>query len=234
MTNLEQDTSTAESHATSLLLLTFVAGMLDGLSYLRGHVFTANMTGNIVLLGIHLLQRDFPDAGRSLVALLAFAIGCIVAGLLILAGEDQGRPVMTIGFSAELILLMIFAALFIMGHTRTGYLVQGALICTAAMALAVQSVAVRHLRVSGVVTTFITGTITASMLGVVRLVRKQHAPQQQAEERHVALLIGMLLVYFAAVAFAAILNASAPWLAAILPATVLAAVIGRSSGRFAR
>ncbi len=33
-----------------LLLLTFAAGSLDALSYLRGHAFTANMTGNTVLL----------------------------------------------------------------------------------------------------------------------------------------------------------------------------------------
>lgn len=65
MSKLAQDTSKAESYATNLLLLTWIAGMLDGLSYLRGHVFTANMTGNIVLLGIHLVQKDFRmPAGR--------------------------------------------------------------------------------------------------------------------------------------------------------------------------
>ena len=116
MSKPEQDTSTAESHAGSLLLLTWIAGMLDGTSYLREQVFTAKMTGNIVLLGIHLVQKDFPGAGRSLLALFAFAIGCLIAGLLILEREDQGRSVMTIGFSAELFLLMIFAALFLIGQ----------------------------------------------------------------------------------------------------------------------
>ncbi len=53
-----QDASTAESHGGNLLLLTWTAGMLDGLSYLRAHVFTANRTGNIVLLGIHLVQKE--------------------------------------------------------------------------------------------------------------------------------------------------------------------------------
>jgi uncharacterized membrane protein YoaK (UPF0700 family) len=234
MTKLAQDISKAESYAANLLLLTWIAGMLDGLSYLRGHVFTANMTGNIVLLGIHLVRKEFPDAGRSLLALFAFAIGCIIAGFLILQREDRNRSFMRIGFSAELFLLIIFAALFLMGGARTGYLVHGALIVTAAMALAVQSVVVRRLRVSGVVTTFITGTITASMLGTVRLLRKQHTPEEQAEEQHVALLIGMLALYFAAVAFATILSTRAPWLAAILPAIILAAVIWRSSGSSAR
>ena len=36
----------------TLLVLTFTTGLVDGVSYLGlGHVFTANMTGNIVLLG---------------------------------------------------------------------------------------------------------------------------------------------------------------------------------------
>lgn len=140
---------------------------------------------------------------------------------------------MRIGFSAELLLLIRFAALFLMGHPQTGYLVHGALIVTAAMALAVQSVVVRRLKVSGVVTTFISGTITASMLGVVRLLREQHAPEQQAEEQHVALLIGMLALYLAAVAFATILSTRAPLLVAIVPAILLVGVIWRSSGSFA-
>ncbi len=168
----------AESHATNLLL-TWAAGMLDGLSYVRAHVFTANMTGNLVLLGIHLVQRDFPDAGRSLLALFAFAAGCFVAGLLILKREDQGRPVMPIGFSAELVFLVIFAGLFQLDRTAGGYLLQGALIFTAAAALAVQSVVVRRLNVSGVVTTFITGTITTSMLGVARIVSEADARRRK-------------------------------------------------------
>ena len=36
----------------SLLALTFTTGLIDAASYLGlGHVFTANMTGNVVLLG---------------------------------------------------------------------------------------------------------------------------------------------------------------------------------------
>ena len=36
----------------ALLTLTFVTGLVDAVSYLRlGHVFVANMTGNVVFLG---------------------------------------------------------------------------------------------------------------------------------------------------------------------------------------
>jgi Protein of unknown function (DUF1275) len=38
--------------ARALLVLTFTTGLVDAVSYLGlGHVFTANMTGNIVFLG---------------------------------------------------------------------------------------------------------------------------------------------------------------------------------------
>jgi uncharacterized membrane protein YoaK (UPF0700 family) len=236
MSEFAQNTSKAESHSANLLLLTWTAGMLDGLSYIRAHVFTANMTGNLVLLGIHLVQRDYPDAGRALLALFAFAAGCFVAGLLILEKEDRGHPVMPIGFSAELIFLVIFAGLFQLDRTPGGYLPQGALIFTAAAALAVQSVVVRRLNVSGVVTTFITGTITTSMLGVVRIVRKRRTAKggKQAEEVHVALLLGMLAVYLAAVVFATVLSTRVSWIVAITPAVIVAVVLWRSTGEIDR
>ncbi len=237
MSEFAQNTSKAESYSVNLLLLTWTAGMLDGLSYIRAHVFTANMTGNLVLLGIHLVQRDFPDAGRALLALFAFAAGCFVAGLLILQKQDRGQPVMSIGFSAELIFLVIFAGLFQLGRTPGSYLLQGALIFSAAAALAVQSVVVRRLNVSGVVTTFLTGTITTSMLGVVRIVRKQKRTAksgERAEEVHVALLLGMLAVYLAAVVFATVLSARISWIVAITPAAIVAVVLWRSTGEVDR
>ncbi len=231
MSDLNPAVSKAEAHATNLLLLTWTAGMLDGLSYVRAHVFTANMTGNLVLLGIHAVQRDLGDAGRSLLALIAFAAGCVIAGVLILERERQGRPAMAIGFGAELILLLIFALLFPLDHAPGGYLIQGALISTAAMALAVQSVVVRRLKVSGVVTTFITGTITTSMLGVVRILRKPERSEPDAKEgegEHVVLLLGMLAVYLVAVVFATLLSTRVPWMAGAAPAVVLGIVLLRS------
>src|SRR5579884_1098579 len=97
-----QRDSFAEAHAVSLLLLTFNAGFLDGVSYIRTHVFTANMTGNTVLLGIHLVQHNFSDAGRSLVSLAAFAAGCIMAAMYVLKRETPEHPDIVPGLSLEL------------------------------------------------------------------------------------------------------------------------------------
>src|ERR1700687_3239708 len=57
-----------------LLTLTAATGSVDAVSYLGlGRVFTANMTGNLVLLGIAIGQGQLPEALRSVVALVGFA-----------------------------------------------------------------------------------------------------------------------------------------------------------------
>jgi uncharacterized membrane protein YoaK (UPF0700 family) len=219
-----------EAHTSHLLLLSWTAGMLDGLSYIRAHVFTANMTGNLVLLGIHLVQHDIADAIRSAVALAAFAAGCVFAGFLISNKEEPGQSIMPSGFAAEFILLLIFAALFLLEHRLNELTIEAALVITAAVALAIQSVTVRRLKVSGVATTFITGTITTSMVGLVRVLTKQQPRQddRDAEEKHVALLLGMLAVYFTGVMFSTYLGPRLPWLVALTPAAILAFVFWRS------
>jgi uncharacterized membrane protein YoaK (UPF0700 family) len=56
--------------------LTLVTGLVDAFSYLRlGHVFVANMTGNVVFLGFGLAGVGEISIVASLLALLAFALG---------------------------------------------------------------------------------------------------------------------------------------------------------------
>ena len=66
-------------HVILLLLLTCAAGAVDAISYLGlGHVFTAMMTGNTVLLGLAVGQGHLGAAVRSVVALIGFSLGVIV------------------------------------------------------------------------------------------------------------------------------------------------------------
>ncbi len=59
-----------------VLGLTWSAGFVDAISFLGlGSVFTANMTGNTMLLGIALGRGDLPGALRSLIALAGFCLG---------------------------------------------------------------------------------------------------------------------------------------------------------------
>jgi uncharacterized membrane protein YoaK (UPF0700 family) len=73
-----------------------------------GHVFTANMTGNVVLLGFALGGTADLSVGRSLAALCAFATGGVVGGRL---NNKQRTPARQLLFAvhAEVLFLCLAA-----------------------------------------------------------------------------------------------------------------------------
>src|ERR1700678_2068818 len=66
-----------------LLSMTLVTGLVDAFSYLvLGHVFVANMTGNVVFLGFALAGAPGFSITASLTAMAAFATGALAGGRL--------------------------------------------------------------------------------------------------------------------------------------------------------
>src|SRR6476619_1254046 len=64
-----------------LLGLTFVTGLVDAFSYLLlGHVFVANMTGNVVFLGFAVAGAPGFSIAASLAALASFVVGALAGG----------------------------------------------------------------------------------------------------------------------------------------------------------
>src|SRR4051812_42765665 len=64
-----------------LLGLTLVTGLVDAFSYLLlGHVFVANMTGNVVFLGFAIAGATGFSIPASLVALGSFVFGALIGG----------------------------------------------------------------------------------------------------------------------------------------------------------
>ena len=60
-----------------LVLLTVVTGLVDAVSYVAlGHVFVANMTGNVVFLGFAAAGAPGLSIAASLAALAAFLNRC--------------------------------------------------------------------------------------------------------------------------------------------------------------
>ena len=81
---MEQTTHRQMSESFRLgAVLALTGGFLDAYTYLiRGGVFANAQTGNIVLLGVRLMEGDWGGAGHYLVPILAFAAGVLAAELI--------------------------------------------------------------------------------------------------------------------------------------------------------
>src|ERR1700722_20296265 len=68
----------------ALLGMTAVTGLVDAVSFLSlGRVFTANMTGNVVILAFATARVPGLSIAYSLTALLSFLVGAIFGGRII-------------------------------------------------------------------------------------------------------------------------------------------------------
>jgi uncharacterized membrane protein YoaK (UPF0700 family) len=96
-----------------LLALTVVTGLVDAVSYLAlGHVFTANMTGNVVFLGFAMAAAPGLSIARSGAALAAFLTGATIGGRLAPRLDEGSRQRWaSIGFGSEAVLLVAGALL---------------------------------------------------------------------------------------------------------------------------
>jgi uncharacterized membrane protein YoaK (UPF0700 family) len=151
-----------------LLALAAAAGVVDAASYLGlGRVFTANMTGNTVLLGVALARGSGADAVRSAMALGGFCLGA-AGGVALIRTHGRWPSVAASAFwmeAASLVaLLVIWAAI---GAHSLRYV----LIACSGIAMGAQSAAVRASDVRGVNTTYMTSTLLNAIARAVLWVR---------------------------------------------------------------
>ncbi len=150
----------------TVLLFTWAAGSVDAIMYLAGHVFTANMTGNAVLLGIAAGQGKSTDAVRSLAALLSFAVGIVIGAMLVGEGGKPKRwTLVRRAVLVETIILALFTA--VCRAPVENSLVITLMVAVSGLAMGLQSATVKRLNLPGIATTYITGTITSLFSGLV-------------------------------------------------------------------
>jgi uncharacterized membrane protein YoaK (UPF0700 family) len=148
----------------ALLGMTAVTGLVDAVSFLSlGRVFTANMTGNIVLLAFATAHVSGLSIARSLTALLAFLVGAILGGRVMARASADSQ----IQFAAQAFVLevaFLFAASFCGIGYRADLLEDSfqpfALIALTALAMGTRNAAVRKLAIPDLTTTVLTLTIT--------------------------------------------------------------------------
>jgi uncharacterized membrane protein YoaK (UPF0700 family) len=149
-----------------LSTLTLVAGYVDAVAFFGLGVFTANMTGNTVLLAGAIVGRFIPNLHGDIGLLLpALSMACFVAGAsaaaLLLRGEQSRPPRRTLAVLTAVSGMLAVTAAF----QRWG----GPGMVPSAVALlsgvmGAQSVVAVRAGVPGVSTTFVTGTLVRSIL----------------------------------------------------------------------
>jgi uncharacterized membrane protein YoaK (UPF0700 family) len=97
--------ATSRRILTALFGLTFVTGIVDAVSFLGlGHVFTANMTGNVVFIGFALGGASDLSVLRSVVALLAFMAGGVAGGRIVKVQSLTAAARLRAAIAAETVL----------------------------------------------------------------------------------------------------------------------------------
>jgi uncharacterized membrane protein YoaK (UPF0700 family) len=144
-----------------LLALTLVTGLVDATSYLKlGHVFVANMTGNIVFLGFGIAGAGGISVWASLTALGSFLVGGVSGGRIGARWSSDRARHLTAATTTELLLVAaaLVVAAFSTHHVGTGS--RYAIIFLLAFAMGVQNAAARKLAVPDLTTTVLTMTLT--------------------------------------------------------------------------
>ncbi len=144
-----------------LLALTLTTGLIDAASYLGlGHVFTANMTGNIVLLGFGLANAGGLPVLAPLISLGAFLLGAAIGGRLGIGIAEKHERVLLIAVASEVALLALAAVVAYAIHVKVGSNSAYAIIALVALAMGVRNAIVRKLAVPDMTTTVLTMTLT--------------------------------------------------------------------------
>jgi len=214
----ENDKSSIAARDFLLYALTFVAGGMDAISFIGlGQVFTANMTGNTVLMAIAVGSGKFLAASRSVVALLGFAAGAMLSGRLVDPGRHKilwSRSVTRV-LVVEFAISVVFALAWFFNHgSNNQFDIQG-LIVLSALSMGLQSGAARRLSVSGVSTVVVTSMLTSLMAELAAL-----GVASPNRVRWTTVLVSL----FAGAAASGVLLVTVRILAPVLPAAVLCLV----------
>ena len=149
----------------ALLLLTFATGLVDAVSVLfLGHVFVANMTGNVIFLGFWFVPHSTIDLGAAVVAFVCFVAGTVAGGRFARQLDHDVRLWLTVAMGAEVLMLALLSVLA--GSGVLQYHGNGRLILIAGLAISFgsQAATARQFGIQELSTTVLTSTIVG--LGV--------------------------------------------------------------------
>src|SRR5712672_3528739 len=153
------------NHSLPLLLhvATAITGLIDAISYLAlGHVFTANMTGNVVFLAFAVAGAPGLSITRSLTALVAFLIGALIGGRVTTRLSEVFTPswiTTALSLESALLLAATLGAIKFRDSSGSSFQVYSIIVLTAC-AMGIRNATVRKIGIPDLTTTVLTLTIT--------------------------------------------------------------------------
>ena len=236
--------STADKFIAALLL-TAVGGFVDAVGYISlFQIFTANMSGNSIHVGMYAGSFDPSGLSRPACAIISYVAGIILTRIALgIASRARLRRIASLTLSVEALLLLVFARATPAMHegqiTDQASLAYFLLIATLAFAMGVQTGTLTHLGPLTVYTTFVTGTLTKFSESFTRTLFWIHDSRRsgctishiaghlgrQADAIATALLLGVWLCYVAGAASGTLIKHHWELKAIYVPVAVLAALI---------
>jgi len=208
----------ADIRDTLVILLALSAGAVDAISFLGlGGAFSANMTGNVVLLGAAAGNGFGEQLVRSGAALAGYVVGVYFAARAVRDEPDGIWPgwLTRALFAIGLIECVVLAG-WVASDGRPSLAVAAALLGVFALAMGGQGALVHRLGLAGVTTTYVTGTLTGFF---VELATDSGSPRNRLQR------LGMVLALFIGAVAAALLIVHARALAALLPPVLTFAAV---------
>ena len=146
--------------------LTVVGGFVDAVGYIALYqIFTANMSGNSIHLGMGAADLNISQFARPACAIASY-VGALILGRIALqiAARAEWRRIASFTLGAEALLLLIFSHARLAMHggqvvdmSSPAYF---AMIAGLACAMGIQTATLTHLGALTIYTTFVTGTLT--------------------------------------------------------------------------
>lgn len=141
------------------ILLTWIAGFVDAVGFIAlGHIYTANMSGNSIAVGIQAFARNWPEMLIRLWPVAAYVAGLLLCRLLLEFGaRERVRRIATFTLALEILLLVLVT----LGRAqRSATSVPAAAeIGLLALAMGIQNGTLTHFSLFTVHTGFVTGTL---------------------------------------------------------------------------
>ena len=144
-----------------LLTLTFVTGLVDAVSLLvLGTIFVANMTGNIVFLGLSVAGVKGFVWWASLIALAAFIGGALIGGGIARRRGHHRALHLRTGVLIECVLVAVAAVMAFLNPSFSWIWTMVIAIVCLAVAMGIQNAVARSLAVPDLTTSVLTLTLT--------------------------------------------------------------------------